>query len=221
MLRGSRLAANDRSYGVPFCTGEDGDLRQVRVAVAGYGKIGGLELGYASTWTWFFCIDSCGACQQTQGDRPLDNGVFFLRLGQRIVHLLTMHSAAGRLYEVDMRLRPNGKGGFLMTGIDAFEALSAPGSVTWDTRRCCAPARCRGCSLCAGFEAARRRILTAAVHRDTLRTDVAEMRARMRRELSKAGEAQFDIKQTRAVSRTSSFWCNTGCCARRPPSRSC
>jgi len=184
------------AYGVPFCTGEDGDLRQVRVAVAGYGKLGGLELGYASDLDLVFLHDSCGALQQTQGDRPLDNGVFFLRLGQRIVHLLTMHSAAGRLYEVDMRLRPNGKGGFLMTGIDAFERYQRQEAWTWEHQALLRARPVAGdAHLCAGFEAARRRILTAAVHRDTLRTDVAEMRARMRRELSKAGEAQFDIKQ--------------------------
>jgi len=176
------------AYGVPFCTGEDGDLRQVRVAVAGYGKLGGLELGYASDLDLVFLHDSCGALQQTQGDRPLDNGVFFLRLGQRIVHLLTMHSAAGRLYEVDMRLRPNGKGGFLMTGIDAFERYQRQEAWTWEHQALLRARPVAGdAHLCAGFEAARRRILTAAVHRDTLRTDVAEMRARMRRELSKAG----------------------------------
>src|ERR1700723_2723066 len=50
-------------------------------------------------------------------------------------------------------------------------------------------------NLRAAFEAARRRILCAAVHRNTLRADVMEMRMRMRRELSKAGAEQFDIKQ--------------------------
>ncbi len=98
-------------YGTPRCKDADGEPREVRVAVAGYGKLGGLELGYGSDLDLVFLHDSSGEAQQTSGERPLDNVVFFLRLGQRIVHLLTMHSAAGRLYEVDMRLRPNGKGG--------------------------------------------------------------------------------------------------------------
>ena len=119
-------------YGIPYCGGQEGNLRQVRVAVAGYGKLGGLELGYGSDLDLVFLHDSSGEIQQTKGERPLDNGVFFLRLGQRIVHLLTMHSAAGRLYEVDMRLRPNGKGGFLMTGIDAFERYQRQDAWTWE-----------------------------------------------------------------------------------------
>ena len=151
--------------------------------MAGYGKLGGLELGYGSDLDLVFLHDSAGEFQQTT--RGVDNGVFFLRLGQRIVHLLTMHSAAGRLYEVDMRLRPNGKGGFLMTGIDAFETYQRQNAWTWE-HQALLRARAVGgdAALCARFEAARRRVLCTAVHRDTLRADVAEMRERMRRELS-------------------------------------
>ena len=183
-------------YGIPYCGDQAANLRQVRVAVAGYGKLGGLELGYGSDLDLVFLHDSSGEIQQTAAARPLDNGVFFLRLGQRIVHLLTMHSAAGRLYEVDMRLRPNGKGGFLMTGIDAFERYQRQDAWTWEHQ---ALLRARAVAgdenLREAFEAARRSTLCVAVHRDTLRTDVKEMRMRMRRELSKAGAGQFDIKQ--------------------------
>jgi glutamate-ammonia-ligase adenylyltransferase len=183
-------------YGVPCCGEEEADLRQVRVAVAGYGKLGGLELGYGSDLDLVFLHDSSGPIQHTRAARPLDNGLFFLRLGQRIVHLLTMHSAAGRLYEVDMRLRPNGKGGFLMTGIDAFERYQVQDAWTWEHQALLRARAVAGAeTLCHAFEAARRRILCAAVHRDTLRSDVAEMRLRMQRELSKAGTGQFDIKQ--------------------------
>jgi glutamate-ammonia-ligase adenylyltransferase len=183
------------SYGAPYC-GEAGELRPVAVAVAGYGKLGGLELGYSSDLDLVFLHDSSGSIQSTLGERPLDNGVFFLRLGQRIVHLLTMHSSAGRLYEVDMRLRPNGKGGFLMTGLDAFERYQQRDAWTWEHQALLRARAVAGdAQLCAGFEAIRRRTLSWFVHRDTLRTDVLEMRLRMRRELSKSRQGQFDIKQ--------------------------
>jgi glutamate-ammonia-ligase adenylyltransferase len=184
------------NYGIPYCGDQAANLRQVRVAVAGYGKLGGLELGYGSDLDLVFLHDSSGEIQQTAAARPLDNGVFFLRLGQRIVHLLTMHSAAGRLYEVDMRLRPNGKGGFLMTGIDAFERYQRQDAWTWEHQALLRARAVAGdANLRDAFEAARRSTLCVAVHRDTLRTDVKEMRMRMRRELSKAGAGQFDIKQ--------------------------
>jgi glutamate-ammonia-ligase adenylyltransferase len=185
-----------RMYGIPYCGEQPDNLRPVAVAVAGYGKLGGLELGYASDLDLVFLHDSSGSIQITDGERPLDNGIFFLRLGQRIVHLLTMHSAAGRLYEVDMRLRPNGKGGFLITGIDAFERYQQTDAWTWEHQ---ALLRARAVAgdgqLCAAFEAVRRRTLSLAVRRDTLRKDVLEMRLRMRRELSRSSSGQFDIKQ--------------------------
>ena len=193
-----------RVYGIPYCgdgdaggeRGGDRKPRAVKVAAAAYGKLGGLELGYGSDLDLVFLHDSSGEFQQTNGERPLDNAVFFLRLGQRIVHLLTMHSAAGRLYEVDMRLRPNGKGGFLMTGIDGFERYQQHEAWTWEHQALLRARAVAGdTNLCRYFEDVRRRTLCSAVHRDTLRTDVSEMRRRMRRELSRAGESQFDIKQ--------------------------
>jgi [glutamine synthetase] adenylyltransferase / [glutamine synthetase]-adenylyl-L-tyrosine phosphorylase len=183
------------TYGIPHC-GDATSQREVRIAVAGYGKLGGLELGYGSDLDLVFLHDSSGEVQQTKAARPLDNGLFFLRLGQRLVHLLTMHSAAGRLYEVDMRLRPNGKGGFLMTGIDAFERYQLKDAWTWEHQALLRARPVAGDeSLREAFEAIRRRTLRSAVHRDTLRADVRDMRMRMRRELSKAGAGQFDIKQ--------------------------
>lgn len=183
-------------YGIPKCGPDQQRLRNVHVAVAGYGKLGGLELGYGSDLDLVFLHDSAGEIGETDGARPIDNVVFFLRLGQRIVHLLTMHSAAGRLYEVDMRLRPNGKGGFLITGIDAFEAYQHENAWTWEHQ---ALLRARAVAgdptLCARFEAVRRRALTVDVRQGSLRNDVLEMRARMRRELSQAGPGQFDLKQ--------------------------
>jgi [glutamine synthetase] adenylyltransferase / [glutamine synthetase]-adenylyl-L-tyrosine phosphorylase len=185
-----------RTYGVPRCGPSEAEARLVTVAVAGYGKLGGLELGYGSDLDLVFLHDSAGEFQQTAGERSVDNGVFFLRLGQRITHLLTMHSAAGRLYEVDMRLRPNGKGGFLMTGIDAFEAYQRQNAWTWEHQ---ALLRARAVAgdpaLSQRFELARRDVLRTAVRRETLRADVRDMRLRMRRELSEAGSGEFDIKQ--------------------------
>ena len=184
------------AHGVPQCGDSAAALRTVRIAVAGYGKLGGLELGYGSDLDLVFLHDSAGEIQQTAAERPMDNGLFFLRLGQRIVHLLTMHSNAGRLYEVDMRLRPNGKGGFLMTGIAAFERYQREEAWTWEHQALLRARAVAGdAALCREFEAVRRRVLAQAVRRDTLRAEVAKMRARMRDELSAAKRGEFDIKQ--------------------------
>ncbi len=94
--------------------------REVGFAVIGYGKLGGLELGYGSDLDLVFLNDSRGAQQETTAKPPLDNERFFTRLVQRLVHFLTIQTSSGRLYDVDTRLRPSGRAGLLVTGIDAF-----------------------------------------------------------------------------------------------------
>lgn len=182
-------------YGTPMC-GDGTGRRPVRIAAAGYGKLGGMELGYSSDLDVVFLHDSHGDHQETEGSRPIDNQVFFVRLAQRIVHLLTMHSAAGRLYEVDVRLRPSGKGGLLVTNIEAFAEYQRTEAWTWEHQALLHARSVAGApELRARFEEIRMDVLSNHVRRDTLRTEVRTMRERMRKELSRAGEGQFDIKQ--------------------------
>jgi glutamate-ammonia-ligase adenylyltransferase len=183
------------AHGAPT-SGEPGALRVCEVAAVGYGKLGGLELGYASDLDLVFLHDSAGTVQETAGPKVVDNQVFFLRLGQKIVHYLTVHTPAGRLYEVDMRLRPSGKGGLLMTNVGAFADYQRTEAWTWEHQALLHSRAVAGApALCEAFESVRREILCAHVKRATLRDEVRNMRERMRRELSKGGEGRFDIKQ--------------------------
>ncbi len=182
-------------FGTPLC-GEEGARREVRVCAIGYGKLGGIELGYSSDLDLVFLHDSAGGVQETDAAKPVDNQVFFVRLAQRIVHLLTMHSAAGRLYEVDVRLRPSGKGGMLITNIAAFADYQRAEAWTWEHQALMHARAVAGAApLRAEFERIRLEIITRAVRRDTLATEVKSMRERMRRELSKARDGEFDLKQ--------------------------
>src|SRR5256714_428575 len=155
-----------------------------------------MELGYGSDLDLVFLHDSHGEHQQTSGARPIDNQLFFVRLAQRIVHLLTMHSAAGRLYQVDVRLRPSGKGGLLVTNIEAFADYQRREAWTLEHQALLHARAVAGApELCARFERVRLEGLGQHVRRDSLREEVRNMRERMRRELS-AGDAQrFDIQQ--------------------------
>ena len=184
-----------QAHGAPMC-GEAGALRAASVAIVGYGKLGGIELGYASDLDIVFLHDSAGEIQRTDGARPLDNAVFFLRLGQRIVHLLTLHSAAGRLYDVDMRLRPSGKGGLMITQVQAFEHYQKNEAWTWEHQALLRARAVAGApELSRQFEQIRLDVLCRHVRRDTLKEEVRKMRERMRAELSKAKSGQFDVKQ--------------------------
>ncbi len=184
-----------RQFGTPEC-GEGAQRRPVSVCAVGYGKLGGIELSYSSDLDLVFLHDSRGERQETSGTRPIDNQLFFVRLAQRIVHLLTMHSAAGRLYEVDVRLRPSGKGGMLVTNILAFAEYQQKEAWTWEHQALLhARAVAGATALRAEFEAVRLDILCGHVRHDTLRDEVRNMRERMRKELSKSVRGQFDIKQ--------------------------
>ena len=184
-------------FGVPTC-GSGAAARAVNICAVGYGKLGGMELGYSSDLDLVFLHDSQGEHQETSGPRPIDNQLFFVRLAQRIVHLLTVHSAAGRLYEVDVRLRPSGKGGLLVTNIEAFAEYQRQEAWTWEHQALLhARAVAGAAQLRARFEAVRLEVLCQHVRRDSLRAEVAHMRERMRRELGSADPARFDIKQDR------------------------
>jgi glutamate-ammonia-ligase adenylyltransferase len=182
-------------FGVPTC-GEAGAARTVNICALGYGKLGGMELGYSSDLDLVFLHDSRGERQETSGARPIDNQLFFVRLAQRIMHLLTMHSAAGRLYEVDVRLRPSGKGGLLVTSIEAFGEYQRREAWTWEHQALLHARSVAGSpGLRAEVERVRLEVLCHHVRRDTLRAEVRRMRERMRRELSRGGTERFDIKQ--------------------------
>lgn len=184
-------------YGEPGC--EDGEgTRAVRVGIAGYGKLGGMELGYASDLDLVFLHDSAGERQQTAGPKVVDNEVFFLRLAQRLVHLLTVHTAAGRLYDVDVRLRPSGKGGLAFTQIGAFEDYQRRVAWTWEHQALLHSRWVAGdAGLGAVFSRIRREVLALSVKREKLREEIVAMRERMRAEHGKPREGQFDLKQDR------------------------
>ncbi len=182
-------------YGQPMC-GDGAALRPAQVAVLAYGKLGARELGYSSDLDLVFLHDSSGETQQTDGTRSIDNSMFFLRLGQRIVHLLTMHSAAGRLYEVDVRLRPSGKGGMMVTQVDAFAEYQKGDAWTWEHQALLRSRAVAGdAAIRRRFEDIRLEVLCGHVRLDTLREEVCKMRERMRAELSKSQTGQFDVKQ--------------------------
>ena len=185
----------DEKHGRPTCV-VDGKRREAQFAVIAYGKLGGLELGYGSDLDIIFLHDSQGSEQQTDGEKVLDNSVYFIRLAQRIITILTLRTSSGPMYEVDTRLRPNGQSGLLVSGLAAFEQYQVSEAWTWEHQ-----ALLRGRSVTGDqglrdeFENVRRRILAEHVHHDTLKKDVLEMRDKMRAALNQGDTEQFDLKQ--------------------------
>jgi glutamate-ammonia-ligase adenylyltransferase len=106
-----------------------------------------------------------------------------------------MQSTAGRMYEVDMRLRPNGKGGMLVTSIDAFLEYQQREAWTWEHQALLhARAVAGDMALRERFDVVRLQVVTGSVHHDKLLAEVRDMRARMRNEKAQADRTQFDLK---------------------------
>jgi len=182
-------------YGVPQFV-INGETRQAGFGVIAYGKLGGLELSYGSDLDIVFLHDSQGTQQVTNGARSLDNTMFLGRLVRRVVHFLTTQTGSGIMYEIDMRLRPDGHSGLLVTSVDAFEHYQQDHAWTWEHQALLRARPVAGNeSVRQEFERIRNDTLRNLVRRDSLRDDVVSMRQRMRRELDKSNAEQFDIKQ--------------------------
>lgn len=182
-------------HGLPRYVDARGHEHTPTMIVVAYGKLGGLELGYGSDLDLVFLHDSPGDAR-TDGPQSVDNSVFFQRLAQRLVHLLTVHTSAGRLYEVDTRLRPGGNRGLLAQTLQGFRDYEFQEAWTWEHQSLLRARAIAGdFALRAAFEEARVEVLRKAVRRGDLRKEVRNMRAKMRDNLSKAQAGQFDLKQ--------------------------
>jgi len=181
-------------HGAPSCRCES-DSSCRGFAVIAYGKLGGLELGYGSDLDLVFL--HAGAEGQTEGDRqPIDNAQFYNRLGQRVIHLLTSHTRAGRVYDIDTRLRASGSGGILVQHVEAFGDYQLKEAWTWE-HQALIKARpvCGDEAIGARFREIRAQVLARPRRGAELRREVAEMRERMRAERRRAEAGVFDLKQ--------------------------
>ena len=182
-------------HGVPGYV-VDGKHHQAGFGIIAYGKLGGIELSYGSDLDLVFLHDSQGDQQQTDGKKPLDNAMFFIRLVRRLAHFLTTQTGSGMLYDVDIRLRPDGQSGLLVSSVEAFERYQEENAWTWEHQALLRARPVAGsANIGREFERIRADTLSAPIGKDRLREDVASMRMRMREKLDKSDEEYLDLKQ--------------------------
>jgi glutamate-ammonia-ligase adenylyltransferase len=165
-------------------------------AVVGYGKLGGIELGFGSDLDMVFLHGCADRNAFTDGDKPVSVDVFYARMAQRIIHIMTTRTPSGILYDVDMRLRPNGNSGMMVSSLETFETYQHQSAWTWEHQ---ALVRAR---VVAGdkrvndrFEAIRRAVLGKQRDPARLQGEVIEMREKMRANLDQSDQDRFDLKQ--------------------------
>ena len=168
--------------------------------IVGYGKVGGWELSYGSDLDLVFIYDA-PSNGMTNGEKSIANSMFYTRLGQRIISYLNTVTAAGQLYEVDMRLRPDGAKGLLVSTIEAFGKYQREQAWTWEHQALVRARPVAGSErLTAKFKQVREAILSQQREQKSLRQDVTDMREKMRDNLAskpnKDGEYEhFHLKQ--------------------------
>jgi glutamate-ammonia-ligase adenylyltransferase len=184
-------------YGYPNCSTEIGNCKQ-GFAVIAYGKLGGIELGYGSDLDMVF-LHAAGSGKTTGGKSPsIDNSQFYARLGQRIIHTLTSHTRAGRLYEIDMRLRPSGSSGPLVSHIKTFREYLTDKAWTWEHQALVrARSICGDPALCRLFETIRKETLMKKRNTSELLIEIRDMREKIRKAQGLFEPKKFHLKQGR------------------------
>lgn len=167
--------------------------------VIGYGKLGGIELGYGSDLDIVFIYDQVQPDDMTQPlndkQRAVDHATFFTRMGQKMISVLTTLMPAGTLYEIDTRLRPNGASGLMVSSWASFEQYQREKAWNWEHQ---ALIRTRAIvgqpPVRQHFEDFRRAFLSELRDGDKVKAEVVEMRQKMRQALDKSNANEFDLK---------------------------
>ena len=172
-----------------------GRVRDRPFLIIAYGKMAGYELSYSSDLDLVFLYDSPPHLA-TDGARSIENAVFFTRLVQRIIHILTAQTPSGLLYEVDSRLRPSGNSGLLVSSFKSFKAYQQDKAWTWEHQALVRSRVIVGSeTLHDKFSQLRRQILTQERDPKLLQQEVISMRQKMQDHLDNSSEGCFHLKQ--------------------------
>lgn len=166
-------------------------------AVVGYGSLGARTLAFNSDLDLVF-LNQAPAQSASDGRRPIDASRFFLRQAQKLISLLGLSTPSGSLYEVDIRLRPDGAKGLLVSSMESFEQYQKQRAWTWELQ---ALVRARAVagdpSLCLRFERTREALIAVERAGGPLLDEISAMRRRMRIELDRSDDGHYDLKHGR------------------------
>ena len=182
-----------KKHGYPLdVEGQRCSLDHMAFAVAGYGKLGGIELGYGSDLDLVF-IHYMSEQGDTDGIKPISGFEFAIRVAQKFMSLMTTQTLDGRVYEIDTRLRPSGEAGLLVTSLKAFEQYQLKSAWVWEHQALVRARSIAGeASLREKFEDLRCRILTQPRDEANVRAEVLKMRQKMKDHLGSSKEQQKD-----------------------------
>ena len=189
-----------KRHGYPMDVhGQRCSLEQLGFAIIGYGKVGGIELGYGSDLDVVF-IHQYDEQAETDGKKAIAGLEFAMRVAQKFMSLMTTQTLDGRVYDLDTRLRPNGEAGLLVSSLKAFEQYQCHHAWLWEHQALVRARSIAGSAdLCQAFEILRRRILMQKRDEQVVRDEVIKMRQKMKDHLGSSSEQKkhgiFHLKQ--------------------------
>jgi len=164
--------------------------------IVGFGKLGGVELSYSSDLDLMFISDYLDDQVLSNGRKPISSAQFYATLGQRVRSLLNTTMLSGMAYEIDMRLRPSGDSGLLVTPINSYENYLRKEAWTWEHQALVRARFITGDTKAREkYIAIRHKILTTQRDKNKLKIEVREMREKMRENLDKSNKTVFYLKQ--------------------------
>jgi glutamate-ammonia-ligase adenylyltransferase len=167
------------------------------LAVVAMGKLGGREMTATSDLDLICIYDTAPEAESSDGPKPLTRGEYYARMTQRFVSAISAMTSEGRLYEVDLRLRPSGQKGPLAASLESFVKYNRDDAWTWEHLALVrARVICGGGSLPNNVREAIREVLTRPRDPAKLLKDVSGMRAMMAKEHTKPGDI-WDVKHMR------------------------
>jgi glutamate-ammonia-ligase adenylyltransferase len=172
---------------------EHGQIPDGRCCVIAMGKLGSREMSAASDLDLILLYDFDLERPQSDGTRPLHASVYYTRLTQRLISALTSATRQGRLYDVDLRLRPSGRSGPVATQLRSFVEYQSKDAETWE-HMALARARPIGgdATLRDDTRAAIGAVLTSARDARRIAREASDMRALIEKE--KGTGVKFDLK---------------------------
>ncbi len=151
------------------------------LAVIAYGSLGACSLSFDSDLDLIFLYQSSN--EVSDGAHPLSAERYHTRVARRMLSLMSAITPSGRLYSIDARLRPNGRAGLLVSGIEAFKRYQAEEAWVWELQALTRARPVAGDTQTAGvFASIRQQVLTATRDRTLLKNEVRNMRERIRAE---------------------------------------
>jgi glutamate-ammonia-ligase adenylyltransferase len=170
-----------------------GQVRPGDAVVLAMGKLGGREMTANSDLDLIVVYDFDPAHPESDGERPLHATHYFARLTQRLIGALTTRTNYGRLYEVDLRLRPSGRSGPVATSVASFESYQRNEAWTWEHLALTRARVVSGAPALAGrVETVIRDVLRIQRDARALASDVVNMRRAIAAE--KGDGARWDLK---------------------------